>query len=190
MKRANQPRKQIFPASLLSNISVSTFYKHIRTPPPPPPPSISISHLRQFTSLYSPPCIFIFSIFIFPIQSCFFLAPSSPIYFQENKFEGAKDTVFQSYTENLKTLKKKKKENLSGLKFNHPKNIRENPRSKDQRIQSNFKTLELAWICFQEISIKDRIIDRENAITTRANFDKNRIDEFAKKKREEEREGG
>lgn len=95
-----------------SNISVSTFYKHIRTPPPSPPPSISISHLRQFTSLYSPPLYLYFQHLYISDPIVFLSRAFLSNIFQENKFEGAKDTVFQSYTENLETLKKKKRKSI------------------------------------------------------------------------------
>ena len=131
MKRANQPRKQIFPASLISAYQHSiNIFEPLLLLLLLPSRSRIYANLLPFTPpplylYFSDPIVFLSRAFLSNI-------------FQENKFEGAKDTVFQSYTENLETLKKKK-ENLSGLKFNHPKNIRE--KKKDPKIKEFNRTL-------------------------------------------------
>lgn len=137
MKRANQPRKQIFPASLISAYQHSiNIFEPLLLLLLLPSRSRIYANLLPFTP---PPLYLYFQHLYISDPIVFFLSRAflSNI-FQENKFEGAKDTVFQSYTENLETLKKKK-ENLSGLKFNHPKNIRE--KKKDPKIKEFNRTL-------------------------------------------------
>lgn len=131
----------------LSNISVSTFYKHIRTLPLHPLlASISISlHLRQF--------IFLPLVSLFPIQSRFFHARFFPIFFKKT-FEGNRHesftVFFQFYTKNLEIYKKEEK-SIAGLKFN-PKDIviisREFSKIEESIERLNSKT----WVCVQEIS--------------------------------------
>lgn len=131
---ANKSSRQVFSLISAYQHSINIFEPLLLLLLLLPSRSRIYANLLPFTP---PPCIFIFSIFIFPIQSCsFFLAPSSPIFFKKIN---SRERKIQFSNLTLKTWKLWKKENLSGLKFNHPKNIRE--KKKDPKIKEFNRTL-------------------------------------------------